>query len=132
MLFVWRMGNEVTTEETGTLRYLDANAVECPLGTLEGRSLFSRDNEALGVINGVLINPRTRQLKYFVVNRQRTLNRRRYLVSAEMPAVVLPEDRGLRVDVPSDSVERQRFDERAVSRFSDDDLLTALFAPQHG
>ena len=126
------MGNEVNTEGTSTLRYLDANAVECPMGTLDGLSLFSRDDEALGVINGVLINPETRQLKYFVVNRQRMFNRRRYLVSAEMPAVVLPEDRALRVDIPSDSVERQRFDERAVCRFSDDDLLTALFAPQHG
>jgi PRC-barrel domain len=132
LLFVWRMGNEVNTEEAGALRYLDATAVECSAGTLEGLSLFSRDDEALGVINGVLINPRTRQLKYFVVHRERMLNRRRYLVSAEMPAVVLPEDRGLRVDVPSDSVERQRFDARAVSRFSDDDLLTALFAPHHG
>ena len=126
------MGNEVHTEDTGALRYLDANAVECPAGTLEGLSLFGRDDEALGVINGVLINPETRQLKYFVVNRERMFNRRRYLVSAEMPAVVLPEDRALRVDVPSDAVERQRFDERAVSRFSDDDLLTALFAPRHG
>ena len=125
------MGNEVNTEETATLRYLDANAVECPVGTLEGLSLFGREDEALGVINGVLINPVTRQLKYFVVNRERMSNRRRYLVSAEMPAVVLPEDRALRVDVPCDSIERQRFDERAVSRFTDDDLLAALFAPQH-
>lgn len=126
------MGNEVITAEPGTLRYLDANAVECPVGTLEGLSLFGSDDEALGVINGVLINPQTRQLKYFVVDRQRMSNRRRYLVSAEMPAVVLPDDRALRVDIPSASIERQRFDERAVSRFNDDDLMTALFSPQAG
>ena len=125
------MGNEVNSHDTGALRYLDANAVECPTGTLEGLSLFGQDDEALGVIDGVLINPETRQLKYFVVDRQRMFNRRRYLVSAEMPAVVLPEDRALRVDIPSDSIERQRFDERAVSRFSDDDLLTALFSQHH-
>ena len=126
------MGNEVNTAVPSALRYLDANAVECPVGTLEGLSLFGSDDQALGVIDGVLINPQTRQLKYFVVDRQRMFNRRRYLVSAEMPAVVLPDDRALRVDIPSENVERQRFDERAVSRFTDDDLMTALFPPQRG
>lgn len=126
------MGNEVHTDDAGALRYLDANAVECPAGTLEGLSLFGRDDEALGVIDGVLINPETRQLRYFVVDRHRMFNRRRYLVSADTPAVMLPEDRALRVDIPSDAIERQRFDARAVSRFSDEDLLTALFSRSSG
>jgi hypothetical protein len=91
-------------------------------------SLFSKDDQALGLIDGVLIDPATRQLRYFVVEKDRIFNRRRYLVSAEMPAVVLPEEHALRVEIPSDCIERQRFDSRAVPRFSDDDLLRSMFS----
>ena len=122
------MGNEVNTNNPDSLRYLDADAVECPVGKLQGLSLFSQDDETLGTIDGVLIDPTTRQLRYYVVDASRLFNRRRYLVSAESPAVVLPEHKALRVDVPADSIERQRFDARAVPRFSDDDLLAAMFA----
>lgn len=126
------MGNEVSTDETNSLRYLDANAVECPSGKLEGLTVFSKDDETLGVIKGVLIDPMTRQLRYYVINAARMFNRRRYLVAADTPAVMLPEDRALRVEALSDNIERQRFDSRAVARFSDDDLLTAMFAnPAH-
>jgi hypothetical protein len=122
------MSKQVSTDDTNSLRYLDANAVECPSGKLEGLTVFSKDDETLGVINGVLIDPMTRKLRYYVVNAARMFNRRRYLVSADMPAVMLPEDRALRVEAASDSIERQRFDSRNVARFSDDDLLTAMFA----
>lgn len=121
------MGKETKTDEI-TLRYLDAHAVECPAGKLEGLSLVSQDDESVGLIDGVLIDPVTRKLRYFVVEVARLFNRRRYLVPADSPAVVIPEDRALRVEVPSDSIERQRFDARSVPRFSDDDLLTALFS----
>lgn len=122
------MGKEVSTGETDSLRYLEANAVECPAGNLEGLSLFSQDDESMGVINGVLIDPLSRQLRYFVVEAARMFNRRRYLVSADTPAVMLPEDHALRVEMPSESFEHQRFDSRSVPRFSDDDLLNAMFA----
>ena len=121
------MSNEVNTDNADSLRYLDANSVECPVGKLEGLSLFSEDDEALGRIDGVLIDPTTRQLRYYVVDGSKLFHRRRYLVPADSPAVVLPEHRALRVSVPADSIERQRFDARAVQRFSDDDLLTAMF-----
>jgi PRC-barrel domain len=107
------MSNQVSTAETDSLRYLEANAVNCPTGKLEGLCVISQDDEALGVVNGVLIDPVTRKL--------------RYLVSADTPAVMLPDDR-LRVDEPFESIERQRFDARAVPRFSDDDLMTAMFS----
>lgn len=122
------MSNEVNTGETDSLRYLEANAVECPTGNLEGLSLVSQDDKSMGVINGVLIDPMSRKLRYFVVEAARMFNRRRYLVSADTPAVMLPEDRALRVEMSSDSFERQRFDSRSVARFSDDDLLNAMFA----
>jgi hypothetical protein len=122
------MGNKVSTAETESLRYLEANAVDCPTGKLEGLSVISQDDEALGVVSGVLIDPVTRQLRYFVVRAARLFNRRRYLVSADAPAVMLTNDKTLRVEQPFDNIERHRFDSRAVPRFSDDDLLTALFS----
>lgn len=122
------MSNEASTDDANSLRYLDAKAVECPAGKLEGLSLVSRDDEALGKIDGVLIDPLTRKLRYFVVEAARLFNRRRYLVPVDGPAVMVPEDRALRVDASSDSIERHRFDSRSVQRFSDDDLMTALFS----
>lgn len=125
------MGMKVSTADdvdTDSLRYLDAEAVECPAGKLEGLSIFSKDDEAIGVIDGVLIDPPTRKLRYYVVEAARLFNRRRYLVPADMPAVIVPENRALRVDMTSESIERQRFDSRSVQRFSDDDLLAAMFS----
>ena len=122
------MSKKVVTSSTESLRYLDANAVGCPPGTLEGLSLFDRDDEAIGLIDGVLIEPSTRQLRYYVVEAADFLRRRRFLVPADSPAVVLPEYKALRVDVAGDTVERQRFDSRSVARFSDDDLISAMFS----
>ena len=122
------MGNEVNTDNTDALRYLDADSVECPVGTLDGLNLVSQDDEALGRIDGVLIDPTKRQIRYYVIDESRLFTRRRYLVPADSPAVVVPEHKVLRMQVPSESIDRQRFDERSVARFSDDDLLTAMFA----
>ena len=124
------MGNEVNTVEAKSLRYLDANAVESPAGKLDGMSLLSQDDEAIGEIDGVLIHPGTRKIRYFVVDTSKLFNRRRYLVSADLPAVVVPDDRALRLEVPYEDIERHRYDSRGVARFSDDDLLAAMFAPR--
>jgi hypothetical protein len=121
------MGKKVSTAETDSLRYLEANAVDCPTGKLEGLSVVSQDDEALGVVSGVLIDPVTRQLRYFVIQAARLFNRRRYLVRADAPAV-MSDDKTLRVEQPFESIERQRFDSRSVPRFSDDDLMAALFS----
>lgn len=123
-----QVSTEVDVSDTDSLRYLKADAVECPVGKLNGLSLFSQDDEAIGAIDGVLIDPSTRKLRYYVVDSARMFNRRRYLVPADSPAVVVPEDRALRVEMPFDRIERQRFDSRTVPQFSDDDLLTALFS----
>ena len=64
-----------------------------------------------------------------MVEAARLFNKRRYLVSADTPAVMSPEDNTLRVEERFESIERQRFDSRSVPRFSDDDLMAALFAP---
>ena len=68
------MGNQVSTANTDSLRYLEANAVDCPAGKLEGLHIVSQDDEALGVVNGVLIDPVSRKLRYFVVEAARLFN----------------------------------------------------------
>lgn len=119
----------MSRDETDGLRYLDANAVDCPAGKLEGLRLRSQDNKTLGVIDGVLVDPTTRRLRYFVVEAaRRWLSKRRYLVPADSPAVVVPEARALRVEAPSTSILRERFEPGSVRRFSDDDLLAAMFS----
>jgi PRC-barrel domain protein len=122
------MSKRVEHESAESLRYLDGTAVECAGGKLNGLSVFSQDDEALGVIDGVLIDPGTRRLRYYVVQAARMFNRRRYLVSADSPAIMMPDDRALRVEARSESIPRERFDSRSVPRFSDDDLLTAMFS----
>lgn len=122
------MGNQVNTDDGDSLRYLGASAVECPAGKLDGLSLFTQDDESLGTIDGVLIDPAKRQVRYYVVDGSRLFSRRRYLVPADSPAVVVPEQHALRMEIPAEGVERQRFDARSIQRFSDDDLLTAMFA----
>jgi hypothetical protein len=124
------MGNEVNTENADSLRYIGAQAVQCQAGTLDGLSLYTQDEETLGTIDGVLIDPTKRQIRYYVVDGSRLFSRRRYLVPADAPTVVLPEDKAVRMDISADSIERQRFDERSVPRFSDEDLITAMFAPR--
>jgi hypothetical protein len=122
------MSKQVPHDGAESLRYLDATAVEFAGGKLDGLSLFSEDDEALGVIHGVLIDPVKRRLRYYVVRAARMFNRRRYLVSADSPAIMMPDDRALRVEARSESIPRERFDSRSVPRFSDDDLLTAMFS----
>lgn len=120
------MSNEVHTDKQ-SLRYLDADAVECPAGKLDGLSLVARD-EPLGSIDGVLIDPSTRQLRYYVVGRPRLFKKQRYLVSADMPAVVSPDQKTLHVELSAEEIEHQQFDANSVEEFSDDDLVTAMFS----
>jgi hypothetical protein len=110
------------------LRYLDAWNVRCPAGTLADLSVRTRDDEQLGAIDGVLVDPVQRRLRYFVVESPARLLRRRYLLCADAPARFECEGRLLRVEENSGDLQRERFDEDAVRRFSDDDMITAMFS----
>jgi hypothetical protein len=122
------MSNAVDTPESTGLRYLDANAVQWPGGNLEGLSLISLDDKQLGSIDGVLIDPVQRQVRYFVVDASRLFSRRRYLVPIDGVSIQEGVEGALRVEAPSESIDRMRFDSRSVPRFSDDDLMAALFS----
>ena len=108
------------------LRYLDADQVKHPSGTLAGMTVCSSDDEPLGAISGVLVEPASRRVRYFVVDRRVRLLPRRYMLAADTPAVLEAEDQRLRILSNVDDLER--FDARQVERFSEEDAITAMFA----
>src|SRR6187200_978420 len=108
------------------LRYLDADQVQHPSGTLAGVTVCSSDDEKLGDISGVLVEPASRRVRYFVVERRVALLPRRYMLAADTPAVLEAEDQKLRILSNIDDLER--FDARRVERFSEEDAITAMFA----
>ena len=124
------MSSQMDSAGNDSLRYLDANAVQCPAGKLEGLRLIGLDDKSLGSIDGVLIDPVRRKLRYYVVAATRLFNRRRYLVPADDLTVKIGDDGALRVETSSENIDRLRFDARSIPRFSDDDLMAALFSPQ--
>jgi hypothetical protein len=110
-----------------TLRYLDAAAVLGPAGELRDFQVSDIGGFSLGTLKGVVVDPAARQLRYFVVEVARWLSRRRYLIPL-CPAVLEPQRRTVTLDCDPDSKSEWReFDDRQFSRFSDDDLLDALF-----
>lgn len=98
-----------------------------PTGTLAGLTICTQDNEKLGAIGGVLLEPASRRVRYFVVEEPAALlSRRRYLLAADTPAVLDATDSKLRVDANAGDLER--FDSRSFRTASDEDLVTAMFA----
>lgn len=119
------MVNEMTSD-AHTLRYLDAGHVNHPFGTLAGLMLCSDTDEKLGTISGVLVEPASRCVRHFVVERRVALMTRHYLLAADTPTVLEADVRKLRVLAGSSALER--FDARQVEHFSEEDAITAMFA----
>jgi hypothetical protein len=128
LLRLWRertVTNELTGQ-TDTLRYLDADHVNHPSGTFAGVTLWSEEDEKLGVIAGVLVDPSTRRVQYFVIERRSVLRPRRYLLPVDSLPVLDADDRKLRVHAKA--ADLQHYDGRFVEPFSDEDAITAMFA----
>jgi len=117
------MANELSQPEA--LRYLDADQVQHPSGTFAGLTLCNRDDLKLGAISGVLVEPASRRIRYFIVERRIALLLRKFLLPADTPAVLDARDRKLRLVETEDDLER--FDTQ-VERFSEEDAITAMFA----
>lgn len=112
---------------TATLRYLDATAVLSPAGELRDFQVSDIGGISLGRLAGFLVDPAARQLRYFVVEVARWLSRRRYLIPL-CPATLEAQRRTVKLDCdPVSKNDWREFDDRQFSRFSDDDLVDALF-----
>ena len=117
----------MTSFEEQRLRYLEAARVEHPDGTLDGFQVCTNSREAIGSLEGVLVEPAQRRVRYFVVG-PRGWARRRYLVPAEWPARLDHGD--ARIYVDADPRDVRPYDPRAVTAFSDVDVVDAMFAPR--
>jgi hypothetical protein len=118
-----QMANELPRADA--LRYLDADHVEHPSGTFAGVTVYSQDDQKLGSISGVLVEPTSRRIRYFVVQRSGLLPRH-YMLAADTPAVLEANDRTLRILSNMDDLER--FDAQRVEPFSEEDAITAMFS----
>ena len=107
------------------LRFIEARRIETPAGHLAGAQVVNRTNETLGTLNGVLVDPGARRVAFYVVE---SAARSRHVLVPQAPARLDASHEALEVCLDSDDLDQ--FDEvepARLPRFSDDDLLTALF-----
>ena len=110
------------------LCYLDASKLVSPAGTLSHVDLRGTDDRIIGVLDGVVIDPTERKLRYFVVESPGWLRRKRYLVPADAPARVEGDPGELRLEVDSEDLSRcEEFKDGLVREFDDDDLIAGIF-----
>jgi hypothetical protein len=124
----WFAESSRVTSIEPRLRYLDANHLDTPAGRLDGAVLVSPAKARLGTLEGILVDPQHRQVRYYVVARKRgPFSSRHYLLP--LTATRLDRDRHtLEVDVEADDIPQlAEVDPDDLPRFSDDDLLTAMF-----
>ena len=113
------------------LRYLAASRVDTPLGDLHDVVVLSPSEEQLGTLSGVLVDPHERRLCYFIVESGHWLGRRQHLVPAGF-ARMAPQRKALYLDVELDGFHAcEQCHSDRLPPFSDEDLITAMFAPQH-
>ena len=110
------------------LRYLAASRVQSPVGELADVEVRGSDDRKIGSLEGVLLDPAERRLRFFVVQTPGWLRKRRYLLPSDWPARVDAHGPSLHVDLDGDALARcPEFEKSSVPEYSDDDLLTALF-----
>jgi PRC-barrel domain len=113
-----------------TLRYIAAEHVDTPTGRLDGTVLISPSDEPVGTLDGMIIDPIERHVRYYVVRSRNWLKTRLHLVPAT-PARLDSEHKTLHVDINADDLPQLReIRPDTFERYSDDDLIAALF-PAH-
>jgi len=110
------------------LRFLEAAHVETPAGSLNGFSLVSPSDAPLGKLDGVLIDPGQRQIRYYVVKAAGWLLSHRYLLPAT-GARLEADRRTLQMDIePAELSACPEADLQSFSHFSAEDAVSAMFA----
>ena len=112
------------------LAYLDASKVISPAGALSELVVLSTEGRRLGSIEGVVIDAAARHVRYLCVRLSGLFGRRRYLVEADQVGQIQGDRKALRLrsDLRNEAVDG--LDAAALRRFSDDDVLAAIFAPR--
>lgn len=114
--------------DTSALRYVEASRVQSPAGELSAVDLRNCDDQKIGSLDGLLVDPVERRLCYFVVKSSGWTGSRRYLVPTDWPVQMDPGGRALRLDFDPDEFSRcEEFKRSSVPCYSDDDLLASMF-----
>jgi len=121
------MRNDAQFADTSELSYLEASKVSSPAGVLSELDVLSAQGQQLGSIEGVVIEAAARRVRYLVVRSSSWFGRRRYLVQADQLGQIEGERKALRLRVELRDEAEHGLDAAALRRFSDDDLLAAIF-----
>lgn len=121
------MRNDAQLDDTSELSYLEASKVSSPAGVLSELDVLSAQGRRLGSIEGVVIDAAARRVRYLSVRSSDWFGRRRYLVHADQLGQIEGERKALRLRVDLRDEAVHGLDAAALRRFSDDDLLAAMF-----
>ena len=115
----------MTDTDASHLRFLDNSRLESPL--VEPLDVRTQTGAKIGTFDGVIVDPTERRVRYLVVDRGRVFHKRCLI---PLPAARIDsEHHELRIDVDeTDPKTWEQFDPGAFPTFSDEDLVTAMFA----
>lgn len=110
------------------LRFVDADRLDTPAGTLAGALLVGPADETLGTLDGAVIDPIERHVRYYMLRSRRWFGGRRYLIPAT-PAWLDATRNALHVDLePHEVAGLLECSRDSFPAYSDDDLLSAMFS----
>ncbi len=114
------------TSASRRLCFLDTTRLQQPL--VDAVDVRTREDARIGRFDGVIVEPAERRVRYLVVDRGGRFIHHRYLMPL-LPMRVDSDHHALRLEVDDvEADEWQAFDPRSFPAFSDDDLITAMFA----
>ena len=122
------MRNDTERVASSDLSYLEASKVTSPAGNLSELDVLSVEGERVGKIEGVVIDAAARHVRYLAVRLSGWVGRRRYLVQADQLGQI--EGKALRLLVDLKNAAVHGLDASTIREFSDEDLVTAMFAPR--
>ena len=107
------------------LFYLEASKVIGPTGHLDTLDVRTRQDELCGSVDGVLIDPLARQLRYLVLETGDWRRHRRCLLPADAAATVDRTGNHLRLEIEADELGAlEEFDTALVERFTAEDAIS--------
>ena len=120
-------------ESIARLKYLDAERIHTPAGLLDGAAVFGPSHETLGKLDGVLIDPHRRKVRYCVVEAgHQPSSAHHYLLPLTSMRLVRGE-RALEVDVDADELSHMdEVEPDDLPRFDESDLRAARTASHGG
>jgi hypothetical protein len=124
------MSGDIRNSATTSLCYLPAARVTSPAGALSELELLTACGEPFGNVEGVVIDAAARKVKYFAISTSGWLRRRKFVLEAGHLAQIDLERKTLRLRADVDMDQVVDLDPAALREFSDDDLLTVIFAPR--